>query len=230
MQKLIFSLKKVSRSARQCLARYWHRNRWHKVIVVTVLAGLMSLGTMYGIARWYIAQNAHKPLVLGTTFIPAYAESLGLDAKKTMDALIGDVGVRHFRLVSYWDQLEPQQGAYDFTLLDWQFQKAEAARAKVTLAVGLRQPRWPECHMPEWAAKEPASRWQPRLESFMSAVIHRYKDSPALESYQLENEFFLKGFGLCTNHDRNRLVREAQLIKQLDPWHPLIISRSNNAV
>lgn len=185
---------------------------------------------MYGIARWYIASQAHKPLKLGVSFIPAYAESLGLDAQKTMDALIRDVGVRHFRLVSYWDQLEPAPGQYDFSLLDWQFEKAEAAHATVTLAIGLRQPRWPECHMPTWALGKQTAEWQPRLQDFIAAVVDRYKDSPALESYQLENEFFLRAFGLCTNFDRERLVAEYDLVKQLDPKRPVIVSRSQNAI
>src|SRR5205085_2941333 len=149
------------------------------------------LGSMYGIARWYQSTQADKPLVLGTSFIPAYAESLGLDPQQTMQALLDDLGVRHLRLVSYWDQLEPAPGAYDFSLLDWQFAKAEQAGAKVTLSLGLRQPRWPECHLPSWAGNQPQSVWQPQLEAFMSQVVNRYKSSPALDSYQVENEYFL---------------------------------------
>ncbi len=185
---------------------------------------------MYGVARWYIASQAAKPLILGTSFIPAYAESLGLDPRQTMDALIQDIGVRHFRLVSYWDQLEPEQGVYDFSLLDWQFQKAEAAHAKITLSLGLRQPRWPECHMPDWATNEPQNIWQPQLEAFMTRVVNRYKSSSTLDSYQVENEYFLKGFGTCTNWDRSRLVAEYNLVKNLDPTHKVIVARSNNAL
>jgi len=212
------------------LAAYWRARWWHKVVVVLVALGLICLGTMYGIARWYIASEQSKPLMLGTSFIPAYAQSLGLDPQQTMQALINDVGVRHFRLVSYWDQLEPTKGHYDFSLLDWQFKKAEAAHAKISLSVGLRQPRWPECHVPTWALGEPAGQWQPQLQQFMAAVVNRYKSSPSLESYQVENEYFLQGFGLCTNFDRSRLVSEYNLVKKLDPHHPAIVARSNNAL
>lgn len=230
MQKLIFSFVKLLKAAWHRFVAYWHRNIWHKLVVVVAGVLLLMLGMMYGIARWYIATENSKPLVLGTTFIPAYAQSLGVDPRATMDALIKDVGVRHFRLVSYWDRMEPQKGAYDFSELDWQFRKAEAAHAHITLGLGLRQPRWPECHMPSWAANQPASQWQPQLETFIGQVVARYKNSPSLDSYQLENEFFLKGFGNCTNFDRSRLVSEARLVKRLDPRHTLIISRSNNAI
>jgi hypothetical protein len=214
----------------RAILRYWHGGWLHKILLTVGLLVLLAIGGMYGIARWYIAAQAHKPLVVGTSFIPAYAESFGLDAKETMDALINDLGVRHFRLVSYWDQLEPEQGRYDFTLLDWQFRKAEAVNAKVTLSLGLRQPRWPECHMPSWAEGKPQSVWQPQLERFMAAVVNRYKDSPSLDSYQVENEYFLMGFGICTNFDRSRLVSEYNLVKRLDPSHKAIVARSNNAM
>jgi hypothetical protein len=147
-----------------------------------------------------------------------------------MDALINDVGVRHFRLVSYWDRMEPYPGVYDFNQLDWQFKKAEQAGATITLSVGLRQPRWPECHQPRWTEDQTQSQWQPELEQFMTAVVNRYRGSPALDSYQVENEFFLRGFGTCTNFDRNRLISEFNLVKRLDPDHKVIISRSNNAI
>jgi hypothetical protein len=210
--------------------RYWGKNLRHKVF--TVLAALLMLctGSMYGIAQWYIHSERSKPLVLGASFIPAYAESLGLNAKDTMDALIGQAAVRNFRLVSYWDQLEPVAGQYDFSLLDWQFQKVEAAHGTITLSLGLRQPRWPECHAPSWIGSMPQSQWQPQLEKFMAAVVNRYKDSPSLRSYQVENEFFLQGFGLCTNFDRSRLVSEYNLVKKTDPHHTAIIARSNNAI
>ncbi len=185
---------------------------------------------MYGIAQWYIHSERSKPLEQGVSFIPDYAKSLGLDPQETMDALTG-IGVRHFRLVSYWSDMEQSPGKYDFSQLDWQFKKAETAHSKVILVLGLRQPRWPECHYPGWVdISQPQSKWQPQLETFMSKVIERYKDSPSLQQYQLENEYFLHGFGNCTNFSRQRLIDEYNLVKKADPHHSIIIGRSNNSL
>jgi len=206
------------------------KRRWLRRIAIVLIAFVVvGVSGMYGIAQWYIHTSADKPLEMGVSFIPDYARSLGVDPEETMDALTG-IGVKQFRLVSYWSNMERTKGEYDFSQLDWQFRKAEAADAKVMLVVGLRQPRWPECHMPDWAKQEPASQWTPQLKKFMSAVVERYKDSPSLQQYQLENEYFLKGFGICTDFSRQRLIDEYDLVKRLDPAHPIVVGRSNNSL
>ncbi len=206
------------------------KTRFNIILYVLCVVFLITTAVMYGIAQWYIQSEKSKPYVVGTRFVPDYAQYLGVDPKQTLDALLG-IGVKHLRLVSYWSDYEPAPGQYDFTQLDWQFKKAEAAHAKVSLSVGLRQPRWPECHAPAWVnTAEPSRIWQPQLEAFITQVVNRYKNSPALQSYQIENEFFLQGFGDCTNFERSRLVSEYALVKRLDPHHIAIVNRSNNGI
>jgi hypothetical protein len=205
------------------------KRQWARRALYCFLALIIALtGTAYGIARWYM--STVPPQTVGVSFIPDYASYLGVDPQQTMDALL-HIGVRQFRLVSYWSDGEPTHGNYDFSQLDWEFSKAEAGGAKITLSLGLRQPRWPECHPPTWVdTTQPASNWQPALENYMSAVVNRYKASPALDSYQVENEFFLRGFGQCSNFERGRLVAEYNLVKRLDPHHKAIVNRSNNGL
>lgn len=211
---------------------YYAGSLWHRAIIILAIFITVCVGGMYGIARWYIYSQRQQPVIWGVSFVPDYARSLGVDPRQTMDALIGDMHVRYFRLTSYWSDIEPSPGHYDFSQLDWEFQKADAVPGtRVMLTVGLRQPRWPECHAPSWVNTSlPDSQWQPQLEAFMTKVIERYRHNPALQSYQLENEYFLRGFGTCTNFDRQRLVSEYALLKRLDPHHPVIVGRSNNAI
>jgi len=211
-------------------ADYWHQNWRHKLICILIGIFLVCTGFIYGVGQWYIWSDRNKPLELGISFIADYAESLGLNPHQTFLALLDNMHVKNIRLVSYWSDIEPEPGKYNFSELDWEFQQAASHGAKVSLAIGLRQPRWPECHEPSWVNPEPTSVWQPQLFQFMTSVINRYKNNPALGSYQLENEFFLTVFGTCTNIDRQRLVEEAGLVRALDRHHTLIISRSQNAV
>jgi hypothetical protein len=208
------------------------KNKWIRRSILSLLCftAIFFIG-MHGIARWYMWTERNKSVTLGVSFIPDYANYLGVDPGQTMDALLNDMHVREFRLTSYWSDVETTQGKYDFSQLDWEFQKAEAAHAHIILSVGLRQPRWPECHAPSfYDTSKPESQWYPQLKAYMSAVINRYKSSPALQSYQLENEYFLQGFGTCTDHSRDRLVDEYATVKKLDPKHSVIIGRSNNDI
>jgi hypothetical protein len=221
------------KSLKKRFGAYWRKNTWHKVGTVAVALAVVLLGIMYGIAQWYIHTERSQPLEQGVTFVPDYAWGLGVSPEQTMDAL-NSIGVRNYRLVSYWSDYERAPGHYDFSQLDWQFKKAEQVHAKVILTLGLRQPRWPECHMPDWARQLPPEQWHAKLADYITAVIERYKDSPALGSYQLENEFFLKGFGICEqipgSMTRERLVNEYNLVKKLDPSRQVIIPRSQNAL
>lgn len=212
------------------LKTWWDKKLLNRIIAITLAALIITISGMYAVAQWYMFSRRSEPVKVGVTFIPRYARYFGLDAQATMQAMIDELGIRQFRLVSYWDEHEKQPGKYDFSDLDWQFQKAEESGSKVSLALGLRQPRWPECHMPDWAEYKTVPEWTTDLKNYMGVVIDRYKDSPALESYQLENEFFLKVFGICPDFSRDRLIEEYEFVKQRDPHHPVIISRSNNAV
>ncbi len=130
--------------------------------------------------------------------------------------------------MSYWNRLEPIKGKYNFRELDWQLALADKYGAEVTLCLGLRQPRWPENHWPQWARTLPEEAWQKALAEFITAVIERYKDRPCIVSYQLENEALLRTFGEHGNFDRQRLRRELKLVKQLDPSRPVIMTASDS--
>ncbi len=196
------------------------------------LMGLLILLniSILGLSSWYEHKHRNEHLELGVTFIAKYSRHFGLEPTDTLEAILDDLNIRRLRLVSYWNEAESTEGTYNFSQLDQQFRMANMYGAKVTLAIGLRQPRWPECHMPAWALNTPRSSWQPKLERYIAAVIDRYKNNPALESYQLENEYFLKVFGECPDFTRERLVKEFDLAKSLDKDHPVLISRSNNSL
>ncbi len=209
---------------------YWNRHWINKIIISLGIAVFLLVSTIFGIAQWHIFSQRNVPLQMGVTFIPSYARYLDVEPKATFQAILDELQPGNVRLVSYWDEIEKTPGTYDFSELDWQMEMAKEANAKVSLSIGLRQPRWPECHMPKWQLDQPKDVWYPELKKVMTATVQRYGDHPALDSYQLENEFFLSVFGECPDFSRDRLIDEYNMVKSLDSNTPVIISRSNNAI
>src|SRR4051812_41647387 len=102
----------------------WHHGFWRRLAFIFASVILLLTGSAYGIAEWYIHKHNNEPLVLGTSFVPAYAESLGLDPEETLKAILSDLRVKQIRLVSYWKEIEKTPGQYDFSNLDKQFNLA----------------------------------------------------------------------------------------------------------
>lgn len=154
--------------------------------------------------------------------------NFGLKYDTVLRALIKNLGVRRFRLMSYWDEHEKSPGQYDFVILDKQIDIIEKAGGEVTLCLGARQPRWPENHWPDWAWNLPKPQRDAALLKFIEQVVERYKDRPVIISYQLENEALLGTFGKRSEVDRNRLMMEYFWVKTLDKTRPIIMTTSTS--
>lgn len=187
--------------------RWWH---W-------LLIGFSVLLVVFFSARWWnpvVFPPVEKPNI-GVSFSEKRAKEMGLDWQANFIALLDDMKIKHYRLMSYWDIHEPVRGQYDFSTLDWQIAEAEKRSADVSLAIGLRQPRWPECHQPEWAGQLAGGAWQQAMYSYIETVVKRYENNPTVINWQLENEGANQWFGLCDPPDRQRLHEEYQLVDKL---------------
>jgi hypothetical protein len=179
-----------------------------------------------------MVKDTHHPTInphlFGVSFSIKQCSNFKIDARQAMRWLITEAGFRRFRLMSYWDEHEKVQGKCDFTELDWQIKMTEQYGCVATLALGARQPRWPENHWPDWAWQLDKAARTAALLKYIETVVKRYKDSPAIISYQLENEALLKAFGNRPEVDRQRLRAEFALIKKLDSTRPIIMSTSTS--
>lgn len=177
------------------------------------------------IIYFYVGLNEENEIDWGVTFSKSYAESLGLDWQETYIAILDDLGVDNFRIPAYWYEVEPVDDEFDFTVLDFQVDEATKRDAKILLAVGRRLPRWPECHIPEWAKQLSESEQQEKLLEYIPEVINRYKDNPNIVMWQVENEFFLRNFGECPDAAPDLLSREVNLVRSLDD-RPIVTTDS----
>lgn len=209
----------------QAIFKTWWQRRWVRWMSY-VGAGIAVAFAIVGLLNTFVFTPIKDP-DYGASFSIKQAKNLGLNWQQNFTALLDDMQLRRFRLMSYWDDTEAVRGEFDFTDLDWQFTEAQKRGAKISLAIGLRQPRWPECHQPSWAFDLAGNTYKQALYAYMEVVVNRYKNHPALDTYQLENEGMNNWFGNCDAPDRERLIEEFNLVKQWDPNHKIIMSLSD---
>lgn len=167
------------------------------------------------------------PAKFGVSFSLKQCRNFDIDPDDTLKWLL-NVGFRRFRLMSYWNEHEKQPDQLDFKSLDSQIKTISKAGGEITLCLGVRQPRWPENHWPDWAWQLPKQQRSEALLKYIETVVRRYKNEPAIVSYQLENEALLKRFGERPEVDRQRLRAEYALVKSLDKAKPIIMTTSTS--
>ena len=190
------------------------------LIFAIVVLALVS-GYIYVFQRNYF----NPAMDIGVSFDPSYARYLRLDVGKTFATILDTWKFHYIRLSAHWDEVEPKAGQFNFSELDWLFAEAQKRNALVTLALGQKTPRWPECHFPDWAKTlSPADFKTARL-AYISAVVDHFKKQPSLEIWQVENEPFLP-FGDCPGFSTSDLTEELNLVSQHDSTHPRLVTDS----
>jgi hypothetical protein len=193
-----------------------------------VTLGILALG--FGTYSYVARTPIPESYTYGASFNTPYARELGVPWESVYRAMLDELGVRHLRLAAHWPMVEPDPGIWNFTELDLQMQLAEEKGASVVLAVGRRLPRWPECHIPAWAADLPWEEQKDEVRDLVREVVLRYKDSPALYLWQVENEPFLTVYAheQCGDFDKAFLDEELALVRSLDPDTPVLVTDSGN--
>lgn len=169
-----------------------------------------------------------KKANFGASLSVKQCRNFGINDIDVLKAALNDLGLRRFRLMSYWDVLEPGQGNYDFRPLDKQLDLIEKFGGEATLCLGVKQPRWPENHWPDWVWKLPKGERDTAILKYLKTIVNRYKTRPHITSWQLENEAMIKEWGEKIDVNRKRLRSEYRLVKSLDPNRPIIMTTSSS--
>jgi hypothetical protein len=176
------------------------------------------------------AEKEPKKIEYGVSFNTPYARELGLDWEEVYMAIVNDLKVKHLRLAAHWPMIMPRENEWNFDELDKQIKIAEENNIDVILAVGRRLPRWPECHVPKWAEDKTWEEQKNILRKYIEKTVNRYKDSPAIKYWQVENEPFLTIYAKeeCGDLDKKFLEKEVELVKKIDKKHEVLITDSGN--
>jgi len=197
-----------------------------KKITKMILLVLLSLFLII-ISYFFIGSPKQtENITWGVNFSQKHAENLGLNWKEVYSAILDDLGVRNLKIAVHWDFIEGREGSYYFDDLDWQIAKATEKGANLFLVIGMKTPRWPECHIPEWAVNLSKEEQQEKILKLVEEIVLRYRDTKAIKYWQVENEPFFS-FGECPWYDEKFLKEEIDLVKSLDfQKRPIIISES----
>ena len=181
---------------------------------IIVTTGLILL-SMVSYAVSLPAPDSNRDIIWGLTFSQKAARDMGAEPMQILEEILKDLRPKKIRLVAYWDEIEKGKEMTDFSYLDKELALAEKYEADVILAVGLRVPRWPECHIPAWARDLPPEELHNELKEYMGALIGRYKDNKNIKIWQVENEPFLL-FGECPERPPDFLKDEIVFVKAID--------------
>ena len=165
------------------------------------------------------------PLKIGTTFSPVQCAYLGLNWRETYLSIL-EMGFDLIRLGAYWNEIEKEQGVYDFSKLDWQVKEARKRDIPVVLTVGMKAPRWPEYFIPDWVMEKvtfsfgadvsKSAYLKEHTLKFIEAVVERYKKEATIRYWQVENEPLNRFGGEYWVIGKNFLIQEIELVKRID--------------
>lgn len=175
----------------------------------------------------FIASQKKYSVEYGISFNRQHAEYLGLDWRQVYLGMLDELKPKYLRIAAPWSEVEAEAGQMNGWEIDWQMSEAEKRGVKVILVVGQKAPRWPECHVPEWAGKLSGDKYEQALFKYISYIVERYKNNHALELWQVENEPFISfKFGECASFRKDLVKKEIALARELDPIHKIIITDS----
>jgi hypothetical protein len=112
---------------------------------------------------------------------------------------------------------------YDFTELDALLDAATARDISITLAIGMKVPRWPECFIPSHYPLG-GDVLDHELLRYLQAVVIHAQAYDVVTRWQVENEPFFP-YGNCPAPSTERLQQELALVRALDT-RPILMTVS----
>jgi hypothetical protein len=202
-----------------------------KTLFIMVAAALFL-----GSETWPHPQPA-APLA-GFSFSPDTSVYAGRDPTQDLTLLLASTQPDLVRLPVYWEDVEPTPDKLDFDSVDpllavvANHNMTAQRPTRVVLTIGARNFLFPELHEPDWAGP----RQQPFLDqaqegdayrTYFDASITRYRSSPLLYAWQVENEPLDWVGNDFTGEDQittAQLAWEVSEVHRLDPGHKAVVT------
>lgn len=186
-------------------------------------------------------ESTPPPPLAGFSFSPVTSIEADRDPASDLAELLADTQPDVVRLPIYWELVEPQPDQLDFSSVDSlldavaEHDRSAAVQTKVILTVGARNFMYPELHVPAWAG----AQGQPGLgqaqagaeyRAYFDTSIARYRASPLLYAWQVENEpldYVPTGMPGDDRIGQQQLAWEMDEVHALDPQHQAVTTTYN---
>lgn len=191
--------------------------------IILIIGGVVLL--LYFVA-FLFGRDRRADMKIGVSFQTDYARYLGFGYQEVFTAILDDWKFRDIRIAAEWNNIEKEQGKFNFSEVDWMMKEAAKRQAKIILVVGQKTPRWPECHAPEWTKNLTDEKYFEAMHNYIATVVKRYQTHPALEIWQVENEPFLPFGEKCRSLGGVEFKKEITNVRTLDSVHKILTADS----
>jgi hypothetical protein len=200
---------------------------------------LITAALLLGSEAW--PPDAPAAPLVGFSFSPEISYAADRDPAQDLTRLLDATDPDLVRLPIYWDAVQPSPDQLDFSSVDDLLvviavhNVTAAHMTRVVLTVGARNFLYPELHEPVWAGP----REQPFLaraqagdtyRAYFDASITRYRDSPLVYAWQVENEPLDYVGNVSTGADQitaDQMAWEVGEVHRLDPNHQAVVTTYN---
>lgn len=126
-------------------------------------------------------------MIRGTTYAPRQAKWLDLSPEETFEQILTwDMDI--LRLGCYWNEIEKEEGIYEFSEIEDLLNVCEKKNQRVILSIGMKAARWPEYYLPEWIDTSHPDVVEHLVLAFIKKCIIQLKHYSCITHWQVENE------------------------------------------
>lgn len=189
------------------------KNRTH--LSIWLFLATVLIAAVFTFAWNWLNDRTITQTEFGITFSWVYAWDLGFVPEEMYAAMLDELGVKKVRIPIYWSEVETDRGSYQWDMPDRLVKMSEDRGVDLTLVVGMKVPRWPECYIPNWAQDYDSDALQKATLAFIQECVTRYRESGAVIRWQVDNEPFFP-YGECPTITTAQFQERVDSVRKLD--------------
>lgn len=198
----------------------------HSIIKKILLIGaVLVLGLSLLCLLLFWLGRPQKTISWGYTFSSIRATELGYTPQALLARTLDDLHPAIVRIPAYWSEIEPQQNQYNFQTIENLLTETDKRNIPVIVVIGKKQPRWPECHQPDWYNSLSADKQHEALISMLQKSVEQLKHHQSVYAWQIENEPFFDYGPSCPTTSKSTYEDEIKAVLQQDT-KPIIATDS----